>query len=215
MPISPPMPRVLLVQACDRVSFAAIGELLDPLDVDIANTEAEVLATITNDACDVLLVDQVLDDGTPHDLLRHLRKAGSLLPAIAWADDHEQIARLLDAGANDFVDPVGTPQLRQLIAASTPLPAEPPSPSPTKLALTFATAFALPDASRRQAEATLTDLLFGTKQAWAAFATQIITHTELRNLLLAHILHPPLIPPNPSATRNAFTRDFELALFPR
>ncbi len=210
-------PRVLLVQSTDRISFTVIGELLDPLDVEIATTVDQVHHSVREAECDVLLVDQELDDGSSTDLLRQIREKRVLLPVVAWADDHARTEQLLDAGANLFVDPSCPQRVKQCIASARPLPpfGSVKKPHVRRVAELLVTGIPLPENALTAVAIELRDILFGTRNAWGAFSAGIITHTELRNLVLERVFCELGAPQSPSLQRNVLIRDLEDELFPR
>lgn len=47
------------------MSYAVLGEVFDPLDVELVNTADEAVSWLADEACDVVVVDQQLDAHWP------------------------------------------------------------------------------------------------------------------------------------------------------
>lgn len=183
--------RLLFVE--DHAIFAqtVVAEFMAEHTVVIAPSIAAALERIAAERFDGILVDFDLPDGKGDELVWQLRYRLFLPTPIVAVSAHDAgNAALLGVGANLVCAKGDFAKIGDVLAhlAPPPHPRSLRAPSPRALTRILAGALpALPPSHHGALEDLLEKLLFSERHAWATFTEGLITHTELRSLLLAHV----------------------------
>ena len=114
------MPQVLIVEDDDKIRTSLVRALTDHGHaVSSAHTAMGGLRQAVEDRPDVVVLDLGLPDLDGREVLRMLRAVSRVPVIVATArDDEEEIVRVLDAGADDYlIKPFGAAQLEARIRA--------------------------------------------------------------------------------------------------
>jgi CheY-like chemotaxis protein len=188
--------------------------------VTVAPSIAAAREELSTGSFDALLVDYDLPDGKGDEVVREVRDTGSRVPIVAVSSHDAGNARLLDAGANVVCAKRAFSIMGATLGGLAPLPERGALRAPSPRALAAIVAACWPTLTPSQTltlERILDELLFSERESWDGFLARIITHTELRNLLLAHV-HTTIERmtghlPDFVAYTLAITTEFERGLF--
>jgi len=114
------VPQVLIVEDDDKIRTSLVRALTDHGHaVSSAHTAMGGLRQAVEDRPDVVVLDLGLPDLDGREVLRMLRAVSRVPVIVATArDDEEEIVRVLDAGADDYlIKPFGAAQLEARIRA--------------------------------------------------------------------------------------------------
>ena len=114
------MPHVLIVEDDDQIRTSLVRALSEQGHaVSSAHTAMSGLRQAVEDRPDVVVLDLGLPDLDGREVLRMLRAVSRVPVIVATArDDEDEIVRLLDAGADDYlIKPFGAAQLEARVRA--------------------------------------------------------------------------------------------------
>lgn len=180
--------RILFVENHAEFAKTVIDAFMGAHDVVVCPFVSEALALFAGGGFEAVLVDYDLDDGKGDELVRALRLKGARAPIIATSAHDRGNARLLDAGANAVLAKAAFQGVGALLQRVRPYPVPQSMRRPQPHQLAAALASAIPHVTPKQVaaiEADITDALFGEPKYWSCFTDGVVTHTELRNVILA------------------------------
>lgn len=179
--------KLLFIEDHETFAQTVTAEFLGAHVVERATTLRAAQAMMDR-SFDAVLLDYDLPDGKGDAFGRWAREKGHRAPFVACSSHEDGNALLLDAGANEVCAKGYFARIQSVLERLQPMPTHEkmPVPIPALLARALSAALEGPPSIEQPLTLLFDALLFGEKQVWECHRAAIITHTEYRNLLLAH-----------------------------
>ena len=181
--------RILFVENHSTFAATVVEQFLGDHAVTVRETVVDAVHAFNATDFDVALVDFDLTDEKGDEFVRRARFFDPLTPIVAVSAREHGNAMLLDAGASFMCPKTLFSDIEALLSEVQPRADRDRLEAPSTVELASAVAMfeaALTTRQRESLQAMLHDLLFVGQASWDAFRHEVITHTELRNVLLAH-----------------------------